>query len=299
MRGVVHHQHDAGDDLQRKAEGQDDAPDPHPVQVLGRGDHQGVIHQPDDGQAASAATSRRRSWVRNGRAEFRTCGALLIPVGSLFRRRKRRREPAGSRARGRGGCGRTCRSASRGRGRTSRRRRASEVAGVVERHAAEVGADAHLTEPLAGLRPERGSRPVAAAPPMLSLRAPSGRAGRTQLDRARILDLLGGAAADEHRLAEPLDRQLRAGLDTPDVDADRAQRLHVGGGVHLVDERPDGGTGGDGTGARGGVIQEVAAGAFVIFCVGHEPYSSARRVRRSCASRISTKKAARRYRTAK
>jgi hypothetical protein len=37
MRGVVHRQDDAGDDLQRKAEGQDDAPDPHPVQVLGVG----------------------------------------------------------------------------------------------------------------------------------------------------------------------------------------------------------------------------------------------------------------------
>ena len=43
MRRVMHRQHDAGGDLQCQTEGQDDAPDPHPVQVLGRGDHQCVV----------------------------------------------------------------------------------------------------------------------------------------------------------------------------------------------------------------------------------------------------------------
>ena len=51
MRGVVHHQNDAGHDLHRQTEGQHDAPDPHPVQVLGRGDHDRVIDQTEDGQA--------------------------------------------------------------------------------------------------------------------------------------------------------------------------------------------------------------------------------------------------------
>ena len=51
MRGIVHHQHDTGDDLQQQTEDQDDAPDPHPVQVLGRGDHQRVVEQPRDGQS--------------------------------------------------------------------------------------------------------------------------------------------------------------------------------------------------------------------------------------------------------
>ncbi len=44
MRRVVHDQDDPGDDLQRQAEGQDDTPDPHPVEVLGRGDRQCVVH---------------------------------------------------------------------------------------------------------------------------------------------------------------------------------------------------------------------------------------------------------------
>ena len=52
MRRVVHGQSDAGDDLHRQAEGQHDAPDPHPVQVFGCGDHQCVIKQTDNWQTA-------------------------------------------------------------------------------------------------------------------------------------------------------------------------------------------------------------------------------------------------------
>ncbi|OIQ75610.1 hypothetical protein GALL_427180 [mine drainage metagenome] len=51
VRRIVHRQHDTGGDLQDKAEGQDDAPDPHPVKVLRRGDHQRVIKQPNNRQA--------------------------------------------------------------------------------------------------------------------------------------------------------------------------------------------------------------------------------------------------------
>ena len=49
---VVHHQDDAGHDLHHQAEEEHDAPDPHPVQVLGRGDHQGGVEQAQDRQPA-------------------------------------------------------------------------------------------------------------------------------------------------------------------------------------------------------------------------------------------------------
>ncbi len=40
MRRIVHGQNDAGDDLHRQTYRQNDAPDPHPVQVLWRWDGQ-------------------------------------------------------------------------------------------------------------------------------------------------------------------------------------------------------------------------------------------------------------------
>jgi hypothetical protein len=43
--------------------------------------------------------------------------------------------------------------------------------------------------------------------------------------------------------------------------------LHVGGRVHLVDEGPDGRACDDNAGAGGGVVQKVAAGARLVFCV--------------------------------
>ena len=52
MGGVVHHKYDACDNLHHQAERQNDAPDPHPVQVLGRGDHDGVVKDADNRQAA-------------------------------------------------------------------------------------------------------------------------------------------------------------------------------------------------------------------------------------------------------
>ncbi len=51
MRRVVHRKDDASRDLQYKAERQDDAPDPPPVQVLRRRDHQRVVDQADNRQA--------------------------------------------------------------------------------------------------------------------------------------------------------------------------------------------------------------------------------------------------------
>jgi hypothetical protein len=66
IRRIVHDQHDAGDDLQDQTEHQDDAPDPHPVQVLGGRDHDRVIDQTDDGQTTInplLGTSRRRVMV--------------------------------------------------------------------------------------------------------------------------------------------------------------------------------------------------------------------------------------------
>ena len=48
VRGVVHHQHDASDDLDHEADREDDTPDPHPVEVLRRRDHQRVVDEPED-----------------------------------------------------------------------------------------------------------------------------------------------------------------------------------------------------------------------------------------------------------
>ena len=52
VRRVMHRQNDAGHDLQRQTERQNNAPDPHPVQVLRCRDHQSVIQQPNNGKTA-------------------------------------------------------------------------------------------------------------------------------------------------------------------------------------------------------------------------------------------------------
>mmetsp|Transcript_995 Transcript_995/g.1917 ORF Transcript_995/g.1917 Transcript_995/m.1917 type:complete len:448 (+) Transcript_995:921-2264(+) len=52
VRRVVHHQQNAGEDLHDEAEDQHDAEDPHPVEVLRSRDHQRVVHQADNRQAA-------------------------------------------------------------------------------------------------------------------------------------------------------------------------------------------------------------------------------------------------------
>ena len=50
MRGVMHGQHDAGHDLHHQTYCQDDAPDPHPVQVFRSRDRQGRMQQPQNGK---------------------------------------------------------------------------------------------------------------------------------------------------------------------------------------------------------------------------------------------------------
>jgi hypothetical protein len=148
---------------------------------------------------------------------------------------------------------------------------AAEIAGAVaDGHAAQVGADAGLDQPFAGvLAREVGERAVFVR-----------RFGRAEVRVARVLvdevgqrdlagrgDLFLGAVADEDRLAEEKDRQLRADGDARDVDAHLAGGLNVGGRVHLVDEGPDGRACDDNAGAGGGVVQKVAAGARLVFCV--------------------------------
>ena len=39
MRGVMHHQNDSGYDLHPQAEGQHNAPNPHPIKIFGCGQH--------------------------------------------------------------------------------------------------------------------------------------------------------------------------------------------------------------------------------------------------------------------
>ena len=43
VRSVMHRENDARHNLEREAEGHDDAPDPHPIQILRSGNHQRVV----------------------------------------------------------------------------------------------------------------------------------------------------------------------------------------------------------------------------------------------------------------
>ena len=58
------------------------------------------------------------------------------------------------------------------------------------------------------------------------------------LDLGRLLDLLGRAVADEHRLAAPHHGDGLPFLDGRQVDLGRGQRLRGGVRVHLLDEWP-------------------------------------------------------------
>ena len=60
-------------------------------------------------------------------------------------------------------------------------------------------------------------------------------------DRLRLLHFGFGAAADEDRLATPLDCYRLADLDPRKVDFDRAEGQNVGRRVHDIDEWPGGG----------------------------------------------------------
>ena len=194
----------------------------------------------------------------------------LAELNAWWRRRRTRPECAGCAAPGLCGCGRRYRNATRGTGRTSRRnRRRCSPSGTQPRCVQTPIMTSQLAAFLVDRWrwPARGSR--------RSPRDPSGRLAfsalvSTRSDNStarRCLDLLGGAVADEHRLALPLHGELGAFGDAADVDADRGQSLHVGGRVHLVDQRPDRGTADDDGGTGGRVVQEVAACALMFVCM--------------------------------
>ncbi|MPL88445.1 hypothetical protein SDC9_34468 [bioreactor metagenome] len=270
--GVVHHQHHAGADLQHQAEGEHDAPDPPPVQVLRRRDHDRVIDQRHDGQTLVQPLLDARLGlvmvVRNSShvpvplplAELDRCvvgegrdrnvqvarrGALADAAGRIVMRAVARAEPA------------------------------AEIAGVAERHAAEVSAHAHHHQPFAGVLAREGRQGA-----VLVRGVGAGLVGvlgrgvgqRRDVDRTGEINVFLGAAADEHRLAAPFHRELGAGFDARDIDVDRGHGLHVGRGVHLVDQRPDGHAGHHRAGSGGGIVEEIPPGACV-FCVGHEIFS--------------------------
>ena len=145
---------------------------------------------------------------------------------------------------------------------------AAEVAGAVaERHAAEVGADAHHHQPFA-VFVERAVLVGRRRRRRRCWRCGHWRrAGRHRRPRGRASISSSVRRRMKTGLPSHLTVSWRAFGDAGDIDPDRAQRLHVGGGVHLVDERPDGGTRPRRPGAAGGIVQEVPAGAFVIVCV--------------------------------
>mmetsp|Transcript_22443 Transcript_22443/g.36201 ORF Transcript_22443/g.36201 Transcript_22443/m.36201 type:complete len:320 (+) Transcript_22443:2069-3028(+) len=265
MGRVVHHQNDAGDDLQRQTERQNDAPDPHPVQVFRRGDHQGVVHQPNDGQPLGKALFPGRLGfimvVRNSRhrrfsplTELDRCG--------VDKRRDGHRQVCGRRTLPDPAGGVVVRPVARAEP-------AAKVARIAQRHAAQVRTDTHHHQPLArfvqravfvsGVRTHRSVRILGALVRQVR-----------QLNRAGCFNLFSRPATDENRLAQPFHSQLCAGIKAADIDNDRRQGQNVGGRVHLVDQRPNRSTDGNCTCATSGVVQKIATRAFVFFfCVGH------------------------------
>ena len=121
------------------------------------------------------------------------------------------------------------------------------VALMGERDAAEMRADADHHQPL-----------VVA---LLDARLIGLRIGQAvDRDRARLVDLLLGAVADEDRLAAPehLD-DLPLG-DRREIDLDRrAGRDGRGVGIHLGDQRHQGGRGADRAHGAGGDVEKIAA----------------------------------------
>ena len=87
------------------------------------------------------------------------------------------------------------------------------------------------------------------------------------------MNLGTGAVTDKHRLTQPFHGQLRTGFNAAHIHADRGQRLNVCRWVHLVDQGPYGCTRRNDTCAACDVVEEISAGAFVVFCVGHEVFS--------------------------
>ena len=150
----------------------------------------------------------------------------------------------------------------------------AEIAGAVTQgHAAEMGADTLHHEPFAGvLALKRGERPVGICRVgiVADIGVPRIVIGQfVQFNGPGCVDLFGGATADEHRLSEKQDRDLRALGNARYVNAHGRGRARIRRRVHLVHQRPNRCTGDDNTCAAGGVKEEIAALAVVIFCMGH------------------------------
>ena len=138
---------------------------------------------------------------------------------------------------------------------------AAEIAGAIaDRHAAKMGAHAHHHQPFAGF--VQCAVLVRSIGCRLAVRIARGLVGQIgQRHRTGSPDFISRTAADENRLAAPFHGQLRADLDTGNIDRDRCQSAGIRRGVHLVDQWPDRGSGGDCPRACGGVIQEIPAAA--------------------------------------
>ena len=135
-----------------------------------------------------------------------------------------------------GGSGQTCHSATRGRGRTSRQShrlpRSGHSPGACKRPASRA---IHRPRPASGSGP-RHRRPVCCHSRRVLILA----VRTTQTSPAIPRSLPACPAADKHRLAAPLDLQLRVPVRSVSTGTSIAgQRQHVLGRVHLVDQRPD------------------------------------------------------------
>ena len=134
MRGVVHRQHDAGDDLHAEHERQDAAERPPVVQVARRriGDERGMDQAADRQPLLEPLQNGIGRLVGRVSAHDRTLEnnpSRISRSGSWCRREMRKAAGRDSSAPGLCGCGRRCRIASRGRGRTSRHIRPGGRAG--------------------------------------------------------------------------------------------------------------------------------------------------------------------------
>ena len=89
-----------------------------------------------------------------------------------------------------------------------------------------------------------------------------------ELDRLRLLDLLGRAVANEDRLAAPHHGDGLALLDGSKVHIDAGQRQGRGVRVHLIEQRPQHGRAADRSEAAGADQDHIAARRVVIFKKG-------------------------------
>ena len=119
------------------------------------------------------------------------------------------------------------------------------VGAVPSGNAAEMGADADDDQPFGLLH---------------ALGIGLGIAQLGDIDVFGFLDLLGGAMGDEDRMAAPHHLDALADLDLGDIHLGRGEGEHVGGRIHLIDQRPDEGGHAEGGHAPGRQIQEIAAG---------------------------------------